>query len=228
MVAMALVIPVALLVGFIRLRHLAVAMIFGAVLMMAMPLLATRVASIGNVVLQSIGLDSSGFRNADSASRGRVTEMQAAGLMFVNYPLLGVGPGMAPEHYPQYAQLVGGKVRVTTRRSHNLYLQLAAETGVIGLCAFLSTLWVVLYSIDVARRRAECNDRELWGLVCGLELAVLILLATSLFLHAAYIRYFWLLLALAVAAARLTDRPIQARVLPPAMRNEIGWLERQA
>jgi putative inorganic carbon (HCO3(-)) transporter len=234
LVALVLVIPFALMFGFLRLRHLLVAAICGALLIMAMsfttamPYLAKRVASIGEVVLQSTGLAPGGFRNADGASRGRVTSMQAAGLLFLDHPLLGAGPGMAPLYYQEYALLVGGKVRPSTRRTHSLYLELAAETGVIGLLAFLGMLWVVLHGVDDARRRAQYSDRELWGLVCGLELGVLVLLATSVFLHASYVRYFWLLLALAVAAAALPRRQVLAEFLPLTLRNPPRRLEGQA
>jgi O-antigen ligase len=207
LVAMVLVVPFALVFGFLRLRHLAVVAVCSALLMAASPYLAKRVASIGEVAVQSLGLTAGGFRNADGASRGRVTSMQAAGLIFLEHPLLGVGPGMAPQAYQEkYAVLVGGKVRAQTRRTHSLYLQLAGETGLVGLMAFLGTIAMVLLPLNRARRSLQESDRQFWGLVCGMELAVLLLLSTSLFLHAAYIRYFWLLLALAVAAASLPGR----------------------
>lgn len=222
LVALALVVPFALLFGLLRLRHLAVAALFGLLLLTTMTHAAERVWSIGRVAMQSLGLDPGGFRNADGASRGRMTEMQAAGLLFLDYPLLGAGPGMAPEYYPEYAVLVGGKVRAGPRRTHNLYLQMAAETGLIGLVAFLGMIWATLYRVDSARRQFRHSDRELWGLICGLELGVLVLLATSLFLHAAYIRYLWMLLALAVAAASLPGRGVQEKLLTPSLRHALG------
>ena len=126
--------------------------------------------------------------------------------MFLDHPLMGVGPGMAQEYYQEYAVKVGGRPRAETRRTHSLYPQLAAETGVIGLTAFLVMLAIVLLPLDRARRHWQETDRQAWALVCGIELAVLTLLSTSLFLHAAYIRYFWLLLALAAAATSLSRR----------------------
>ena len=132
--------------------------------------------------------------------------MKAAGLMFLDHSLIGVGPGQQMFHYQEYAELVGGKVRAETRRAHSLYPQLAAETGVVGLAVFLGTIAMVLLPLNKARRRLQESDRQSWGLVCGMELAVLVLLSTSLFLHAAYIRYFWLLLALAVVSAYLPER----------------------
>jgi O-antigen ligase len=235
LVALVLVIPFALLFGFLRLRHLVVGALCSAVLIFLMsfstammPYLAKRMSSIGEVVLQSTGLAPGGFRNADGAARGRVTSMKAAGLLFLDYPLLGAGPGMAPLYYQEYALLVGGNVRAEKRLAHSLYLQMAAETGLIGLLAFLGMLWVLLHGIDDARRRTQYSDRELWGLVCGLELGVLVLLATSVFLHASYVRYFWLLLALVAAAAALPRRQMLVELLPRTMRNPPGRLEGQA
>lgn len=206
LVAVVLVVPFALLFGFLRLRQIVVIVLCCALLIPTSPYLSKRIASIGQVGMQSLGLAAGGFRNADGASRGRVTSMQAAGLMFMEHPVMGIGPGMARLNYREYAVMVGGKVRSTNRRSHSLYPQLAAETGMVGLIAFLGTVAMVLLPLDRARRRLQESDRQFWGLVCGMELAVLIHLSTSLFLHAAYIRYFWLLLALAVAAASIPGR----------------------
>jgi len=234
LVALVLVIPFALMFGFLRLGHLAVAAICGALLiavmpfMIAMPYLADRVASIGEVLLSSTGLAPGGFRNADGAARGRVTSMKATGLLFLDHPLLGAGPGMSSENYPEYSLLAGGKVRAESRRTHNLYLEVASETGVIGLLAFLGMLWIVLHALNDTRRRTEYSDRELWGLVCGLELGVLVFLATSLFLHASYVRYFWLLLAVAVAAAALPRSQTLAEFLSLNMRNAPGSLQRES
>ena len=218
-VGLVLVAPLALIFGFLRLRHIAFTTAFIAILLVALPHFAKRVESIGEVAAHSLGLSPGGFRGTDGATRGRVTEMQAAGLLFLDYPLLGAGPGMAPQYYTEYAALVGGKVRGRTRRTHNLYVQLAAETGVIGLLAFSAVLLAVLLPLDATRRWAQHHDRELWGLVCGLELGVFILMTTSLFLHAAYIRYFWFLLALAIAAASLPRELPLLKLSPSSVHN---------
>jgi O-antigen ligase len=205
-VAFVLVVPFALLFGLLRVRHILYAGVFGSLLIVLMPFITAtpymtdRILSIGEVVFQAMGLSPGGVRNADGASRGRLTSMKAAGLIFLDHPVVGAGPGMAPLMYQDYAALVGGKVRVEQRRTHNLYLQLAAETGIVGLIAFLFFIGVILYPLDQARRRSQYHDRQLWGLICGTELAVFLLLTTSIFLHAAYIRYTWLLFGLAASA----------------------------
>ena len=148
-VALALTVPFALVYRVVRLRELVLVGLAGLVLLAAMPHYAERVASIGQVVVRTIGgLDPVGMRNADGAARGRLNEMQVAGMVFLDHPLLGVGPGLAPHHYGDYAAVAGGKVRTGTRRSHNLYLQLAAETGLIGISAFGLVIFLTMRSLD--------------------------------------------------------------------------------
>jgi len=212
-VALGLALPFALLFHVVRVRHLIVTVIAAICVLAAMPHYAERVVSIGQVALQTIGVGPVGFRNADGASRGRMTEMKAAGMLFLDHPVMGAGPGLAPHYYQEYASLVGGKVRADTRRTHNLYLQLAAETGVIGLAAFAHVVALTFSGLDRARRQLERTDRQLWGVVCGLELALIVSLASSLFLHAAYIRYFWLLIGLSAAATTHHGPPVLATLL---------------
>ncbi len=217
-VALALAVPFALGFRMLRLRHLAVAFALSICVLAVMPHYAERVLSIGQVAMQSIGVGPVGLRNADGASRGRLTEMKAAGMLFMEHPILGAGPGLAPHYYAHYAGLVGGKVRADQRRSHNLFLQLAAETGFIGLSAFLVVIAMTFHRLEQARRRLEQSDRPMWGIVCGLELALLISLTTSLFLHAAYIRYFWILLGLSAAATAHHGAPVLATLLERMLR----------
>lgn len=212
-VALVLATPFALLFRIVRMRHLAIGALAALLLLTALPHYRERVVSIGEVALQSIGLTPGGLRNADGAARGRLTEMKATLLLFMDYPILGAGPGMAEVHYADYAPIVGGKVRPGARESHNLYLQLAAETGIIGLIAFLAVVTFTFSGLERARRRFANRDLPLWALVCGMELALIVYLTTSLFLHAAYVRYFWLLLGLCVVTSSVERTPVLIRLL---------------
>ncbi len=225
-VALGLAVPFALAFRMLRWRQVVVAGLLGVMLLVAMPHYAKRVVSIGQIAVRSLGLDPTGMRNADGAARGRLTEMKAAGMLFMDNPWMGAGPGLAPYYYEDYASVVGGKVRAGTRRSHNLYLQLAAETGLVGLGGFGVLLFLTFRALDRTRRRAEQNDRELWAIVCGLELALVISLATSFFLHAAYVRYFWILIGLASAASLQPAPPALAAFLARALRETAARIRR--
>lgn len=213
LVGLALAAPFACLFRLVRVRHLVAATVAAGCVVVAMPHYAERVASIASVAMQALDVRTGGLRNSDGAARGRLTEMKSAALVFVEHPILGGGPGLAPHYYVENAGVIGGKVRQTQRQSHNLYLQLAAETGVLGFAAFASVVLLAFRGLDAARRRLEGSDRQLWALVAGLELALIVSLATSLFLHASYIRYFWLLLGLSAAASMQEGAPALVRLL---------------
>ncbi len=77
---------------------------------------------------------------ADGATRGRTTEMLSALAAFIDHPILGVGPGQYVEYYSRHYQaLPEVSVREISepRRAHDLYLELAAEGGMVGLVVFL-------------------------------------------------------------------------------------------
>lgn len=89
---------------------------------------------------------------------------------------------------------------------------MAAEGGALGLLFFSTMVLVTLYGLLLARRRLlgappgptpgdEEERRYLANIVTGLFLALVAYLASGLFLHLAYIRYFYLMLALAGAAS---------------------------
>jgi O-antigen ligase len=204
-VGLALGFVVMLAMGLVGVRHLVgVALAIGCVALVA-PQYAVRLASLGRVADLSVQTEGPGLENADSSTQGRVTEMLTAVLVFADHPILGVGPGMYPEHYSEYARIAGGRVRTGTREAHNLALHVAAEHGILGLAAFGGAVFVTLGGLVGARRRWAATRPELAALATGLLLALVVYLATSLFLHGSYIRYLWFLLAVAGAAGGLRE-----------------------
>ncbi len=78
----------------------------------------------------------------------------------VDHPLIGVGPGLVPIYYEEYASEVGLRVlEGATRESHNLYLGLGAELGIIGLGIFLIIGLLAFQMIFKARRLSLNTDR---------------------------------------------------------------------
>jgi O-antigen ligase len=143
----------------------------------------------------------------DTSFRGRSSEMLTGLAMFAAHPILGVGAGNYPANYQHYAQLIGIEFRAQARDPHSLYVQLLAETGILGTIAFLGLVFFLIRALNKACRNIELaphlHDWLPW--ISAIRLAIISYLLTSIFLHNAYIRYFWILVAMALAGIQITD-----------------------
>lgn len=155
----------------------------------------------------------------DPAIQGRATEMLAAFQAFVDHPVLGVGPGQyAPFYSVEYHQKnprFKFKDIQVTRRAHSLYLEMAAEVGLVGLTVFLLIVCLLIRELWRIRRRWLIRRPELTDLATGLLLSITAYLTTAVFLHLAYERYYWLVLALAGAALQVARSEARATVIGP-------------
>ena len=142
----------------------------------------------------------------DTSFRGRSSEMLTGLAMFDEHPILGVGTGNYPTNYQKYAQLIGIEFRATARDPHSLYVQLLAETGILGAIAFMGMLFFLFDALNKTCRAIERSphlaDWLPW--MNAIRLAILSYLMTSFILHNAYIRYFWILVAMALAGIQIT------------------------
>jgi hypothetical protein len=148
----------------------------------------------------------------DAVQRGRATEMLGAGRVFIDHPVIGVGPGQYSQIYSVEYMNRGDIMRriKEERRAHSLFLELAAETGAVGLAIFLGVAAVLVrHLVTIARRvrraalppsRTEAAGADL---ALGFVLAIAGYFSAALFLHFSYQRYYWLLLALAGAAVQV-------------------------
>jgi O-antigen ligase len=105
------------------------------------------------------------------------------------------------------------------RRAHSLYLEIAAEGGLLGLGLFLAAVAMTLVGLAAARRECLQTDPELANLATGYLLALVCYLTTGVFLHLAYMRYFYVILALGGAVVHValgTRGPARAAGTPPA------------
>lgn len=187
-----------LLFKSLKVRHVLAAAVLGLIFLAAVPAFGGRVLSIRGVAGV---LFSDPEADPDASIRGRFTTSAAAILMFIDHPVVGVGPGNYPMGYRQYANRFPVLVHPNDRRPHNLYLGTAAETGVLGLIALGGVCFITLRELFRARRRAhEPSDAHL---AAAFIVAVIGLLVNMVTLHAAYIRYFWLYMALAATAAKI-------------------------
>jgi O-antigen ligase len=140
----------------------------------------------------------------DVSIRGRTAEAGAGWAMFMDNPLTGVGVGNYAGHYQEYARTSGIEVKRVDREPHNLFLEVAAETGIPGLAAFGAMIAGAVAAIVIARRRWRAAGRAREAdLAYAVGMALAGWLATSVFLHLDFARPWWLLLGLAFAMPRL-------------------------
>jgi putative inorganic carbon (hco3(-)) transporter len=140
----------------------------------------------------------------DTSVELRLGAQRVALEMFLDSPLLGVGAGNYPLLYPDYSRNLGVVAVASEFYPHNLYLQVAGETGTLGLLTFLPAVVGPLVGLELVRRRAHRlpvdQPTEWLELTFGIEVAMACYLAASVMLHGSYPRYLWMLLALVVAA----------------------------
>jgi O-antigen ligase len=140
----------------------------------------------------------------DDSVELRVGAQQVAVQMFLDHPFGGVGIANYPVLYEEYSRDLGVAAVASQFYPHNLYLQVAAETGAAGLLTFLPVVIGAVFSLERARRGAHPGEwRDLAG---GVEIALFCYLVASLTLHASYPRYLWILLALATAGRTIRCR----------------------
>ncbi len=197
-----------------RWRLLGAACLLGAVGIAAMPsAFIDRIA----LILQAIQIQMTGDQAiSDPSLSGRIAVMGTALRMFWDSPLVGIGLGQYTGHYGQYA-LASGIDPGAAPNPHSLYLEALAEEGVFGIGKLLAIIIVALMvAIRGARLLYAKNDTRQAALATSLCLGFIGYLATALFLHGAFLRFFWIEIALLLSLWRISNvakpRPIPLRV----------------
>jgi O-antigen ligase len=137
--------------------------------------------------------------------------------MVESAPLHGVGAGNFTVSSIHYLLEPGALLRDdfivdTPKVAHNMYLQVLAELGVVGLVLFATILGFSLVCASKAARLARLGgDREMEILSRALVVALIGLLAAYFFVSSEYSKQLWLLLALCPAALAITRAELAAR-----------------
>ena len=136
--------------------------------------------------------------------------------VFMDHPLLGVGIGQSPKYIPRYGRMYGDMLPWKNAAAHNLYLQILAETGLVGLAAFLLMIWAVVRPMFALRRYWAQSHPEYVHTLTSLMLGLLLFLVTSIFLHMSFARYFYLLLGLCGAATAIYTPRAESQATAPS------------
>ncbi|HEX7832602.1 MAG TPA: O-antigen ligase family protein, partial [Thermoanaerobaculia bacterium] len=211
MLALALMTALAMPVLKLRIKHiapLAIAALIGIALLPAE--VTRRMLTIESIVPgTSMEIDSSIIK--------RKLLLGTALRMFDDHLVGGVGAGNFTRYFQRYANETGSAAPQydepgSRQFPHTLYLEIGAETGLLGLATFGAAIALAYLALLRARRVLLARgDAAHAGLAAGLAIALTGYLITSLFLHGAFQRYLWLLFALIAAAARLTTHADEVR-----------------
>jgi len=133
--------------------------------------------------------------------------------MFLDYPLIGVGPGCYGHKISSYitqqtADEWGVRFQMYGRAIHNIYLEILTDMGLLGLSAFLSLLYVFrrrnLYTKEYEKRAKEKEPQKnavkpsipVFHYSLALEGGMLAFLSNGFFFNLFYYAWFWDLLIL--------------------------------
>jgi O-antigen ligase len=221
-VGFVLMLGIVTVMGYIKPYQIVLLMLALLLMVTALPQFATRLNSLDR--LSSVtNQDTGGIAEADSSIQSRMSEMLTAGLVFIDHPVVGVGPGTFKYYYPEYSLLVGLRTfHTTARAAHDLYIAMAAETGSLGLACFLAIIFVTLRQLARLRKQCVASHPEFANMATGYLLAILSYMATGLFLSFAYERYFWMMLALAGATACVIETMLAADARSSAQATQQG------
>lgn len=179
-------------------------------LLLVNPITGPRLSSLTEVRTASTG-------EGDESLAGRATTQETGLAIFSAHPLFGTGVGTYEDEAPEFQRRLG-IVKSDVLAPHNVFLQMAAETGIVGLCAWL----LFLASAALALARARLLLRRIPGprgqspgswLALGALAGLVGWMVASGFLHLAQFRALLVLLGIG-AAIDIVSRsaPLRAQV----------------
>lgn len=157
--------------------------------------------------------DKKANKSATESAQGRIEGLKKGAKLFVERPLVGVGPNcftISDRRYPGFTLFPG-------LQPHNLVGQILGETGLLGVFSFgMMVFATFLALIRIRRRGKDSEDPALLAMGQGGLLVLFFLFIAGSFGHNLY-RYNWIwLTALTAAALNVADL-----VYPPKQRGAI-------
>ncbi|MCU1229067.1 MAG: hypothetical protein JWO97_1951 [Acidobacteria bacterium] len=209
MLALAVMTVILLVSLRVRVMHIAAAGVAALMVLVVLPPDVTARFVTVEELLPG-GKQESVIRDASLEKRALV--LNTAWQMFLDHPYLGVGAANFSTRYDRYSAMAGSAAPQydepgVEQFPHTLYMQIAAETGIVGFALFIAAMTVAFVSLYQSRSVLEAEGRtELAVIAAAIAVALSGYLLTSVFLHGAYQRYLWIVLGFTAAVERLRGR----------------------
>jgi len=175
-----------------------------ALLLSPLALLGLLIPGVGNRLLNLVSAFEGGPAYVvDPSLVERSAVQQIAAIVFADRPLFGAGPGSFPLIVHDYSSRENDLLIGTVTAPHNLYLEIAAESGIVGLTGWLIlVVGVMVLAVRSLIGLAGANQDGRHGaptraLAAGVLGAVVGWSIASLFLHLEYFRPVLIVFALA-------------------------------
>jgi O-antigen ligase len=220
-VGFVLLILIMVFLRYIKFSQLVLLFLGALLVLSAFPQYGARLATL-NVFADLASSDSiAPLTSADNGIRGRASLILSSLLIFRDHPLFGVGPGMVQYYTQEYSQQLGIKDVYRDMQPHSLFPGIAAEAGILGLICFVLILFIPLRDLVRARKQWIVSHPD-WSYLATAFFQVLVsYMVTGLFLHLSYMRFFYLMVALAVVASRLGEMEVPAEVEVESRNDEV-------
>jgi len=151
---------------------------------------------------------------ADSSAEQRFVLLQIAFAIAKEHPLTGVGLGAYPEAHGQYAEArKEWQFGRGNRDAHNMYLSLAAETGIPGLALFLAMLGSALLRATRVERRLRQGHAIEADQLRMLRFGLVAYLIAAVFGSFHRVSFLYLYIAILWSAAELFERLLASPVV---------------
>jgi O-antigen ligase len=106
------------------------------------------------------------------AAQERMAHWRAGLSMWSKYPLLGVGAGNYSDHYREETKI--WRFRIPRGHAHNAYIQAAAQSGIVGLAAYMALVVTVLATLVKRLRDSGPDTRYVVVGAIGVTAAVMV------------------------------------------------------
>jgi len=157
---------------------------------------------------------------SDQESTAIRMELWKSGLRMIRaHPLLGVGLG----NFKLLSSDYGGPELKKAGMAHNTYIEIAAETGVPGLLAFLAILYFSFRTLERIRRHTpRTGPAFLRKAASGIQAGLLGCSVAIFFSSLEYIKPFWLVVFLTMCMPSLVDRTRRRHLTPQVIAKADG------